>query len=209
VTDHPIIFSGPMVRAILDGRKTQTRRLVTVPWRGGRRVLPYEPYYAEKDGRLLWCDEYGDYHAMEPACPYGGPGDRLWVRETAYISPPHWTCAEASTHRDSEGAPRVVSYCAGLGPHGHVAAAEYGIRRTPSIHMPRWASRVTLEITGVRCERLQDICREDAMAEGWPGEGDPVAWFSGLWDTINGERAPWKSDPWVWVVSFARVEKAP
>src|SRR3989344_1821939 len=81
--ERPILFSAPMVRAILAKKKTQTRRLVTVPWKGSSRALPYEPYWVDTDGNLFACDEYGDYHRAEDVLrPFGGAGDRLWVRET-------------------------------------------------------------------------------------------------------------------------------
>ena len=86
MSEHPILFNADMVRSILEGRKTQTRRPVVVPWKGGKRVPPYEPYYVEEDGRLFFEDEYGDFHPMEQRCPFGKPGDILWVRETWRVS---------------------------------------------------------------------------------------------------------------------------
>ncbi|EIU6857780.1 MULTISPECIES: hypothetical protein [Pseudomonas] len=219
--ERPILFSGPMVRAILEGRKTVTRRIakpVKHPDLGniyapGALVLEHEPQ-----------------HVVDRACPYGQPGDRLWVRET-------WTdvnmCgAPALAYRadedirdlmeepgflDDRGAfnyddPRVKPY-----PFACWYAELDQARWRPSIHMPRWASRILLEITSVRVERLQDISEEQAIAEGPPGLAFPAPpgshWvtedgrrraFMRLWDDVNGAGA-WDANPWVWVVEFKRV----
>ena len=202
--EHPILFSAPMVRAILEGRKTQTRRVVAHP---GLANLSY----VVDCGDGWWGDEEGDFQAR---CPYGEPGDRLWVRET-------W----AETDH-SDGTP-VVSYRAG----GCIAVGRDGIRGPvcllstiawdetphvdqwrPSIHMPRWASRILLEVTGVRVERLQEITVSDAICEGYDGSiTDPIdpsiRWYSALWEQINGP-ASWEANPWVWVISFRRIEGA-
>lgn len=162
---RPILFSGLMVNAILEGRKVVTRRAVTVPWAKGKRCAPYEPYYIEDDGRLLWMDEAGDYHAMERISPYGFAGDHLYVRETfAYVN---------------AGSPdQEIAYEADCGAclyneHGLVGTGYYlgsnfqpvtGWK--PGIHMPRWASRITLKIEDVRVERLQRITTDDVWAEG-------------------------------------------
>ena len=203
--ERPILFSGKMVRAILDGRKTQTRRVM--------RVGKDEPEWASVhvdgsgDGWIGWSP-----HAVSAAetlrfypgaagfkCPYGRPGDRLWVRETFRVSG-HDEC-------------RKIADCAGS-DHVHYKADKneppaVGIWR-PSIFMPRWASRIDLEILSVRAERLQDISEEDARAEGMTLAGTPPfttyrGAFAYGWDTINGKRAPWASNPWVWVVGFQRV----
>ena len=129
-------------------------------------------------------------------CPYGKPGDRLWVRETHYV----WSagCQDGSGRRIDYRATEPDAPCTW----------------TPSIHMPRWASRLTLRVTDVRAERLNDISPEDAAAEGWPGpdENDtiasayPIAWYARLWDQINGPRS-YDSNPWVWVVAFERAQQ--
>lgn len=181
--EHPILFSAPMVRAILDGKKTQTRRL------------------AKCDGNPF-PSASGAWVAMNAAkqsitemrCPYGAPGDRLWVRETHYV----WN----SGNKDGTG--RYIAYRA--------SDPDSPCTWTPSIHMPRWASRIELEVTDVRLEGLNDISPEDAAAEGWPGpdaantirSSYPIAWYSHLWDQINGKRHPWESNPWVWCVSFGK-----
>jgi hypothetical protein len=207
--ERPILMSAPMVRAILAGRKTQTRRLVTVPWRGSQRTLPYEPYWIDTDGVLQFCDETGDYRPwVDCVAPYGKPGERLWVKET---------------FREVFGETRYRASIAEL----------HGETWKPSIFMPRKLSRITLEVTDVRVQRVQDISEEDAKAEGlspitkdghlikwgipdrdglpgtdndgWPWqewERDPRKAFAKLWDKINGKRAPWSESPWVWVVSF-------
>lgn len=187
MTERPILFSGPMVRAILDGRKTQTRRLVVCR---SKRATDFD----------LWL--------QEAECPYGQPGDRLWVRET-------W----------GRSTDLVRGYV--YATDQHVSRFDIlGERWTPSIHMPRAASRLSLEVTSVRVERLQNISEEDALAEGIREDGEPWAseygwgvadrrvWaantarqrFEYAWDRINGDRAAWASNPWVWCVGFKRVE---
>ena len=191
--ERPILFSAPMVQAILDGRKTQTRRVV--------KPQPTEfvggPGVTLQDGSpapLIPLDDSVEPYGREIACPYGKPGDRLWVRET-------WHDASSSLHS-------CALYRAdGIDLHWD--------KWTPSIHMPRWASRITLEITSVRVERLQEISEADAQAEGWTRRPevstDPQVhkeaardWFMGLWESINGPGS-WDTNPWVWVIEFRRL----
>ena len=166
--ERPILFSGPMVRAILDGRKTQTRR-------------PYNPKagFPREDGEVTptTADAWTDYGP----CPLGQPGDRLWVRET-------WT-------QNTSG---VVWYRA----DGHPIAD--GLWR-PSIHMPRWASRITLEITHVWVERVQDITEDGAIREGMVrvDRCSPFQMFRDTWQSIYGT---WDANPFVWAVEFRRVK---
>lgn len=208
MTEHPILFSGPMVRALLAGWKTQTRRLVTVPWHKGQRTLPYSPYYDDWDGVLRIVDEYGDWHDFTDrvACPHGQPGDRLWVRET-------WRGADG--WRPENG--HLIEYRADErrvwreAPEEVLSYQFTGNKWRPSIHLPRWASRLDLELTAVRVERLQVISEEDARAEGVSDEaiaehGSAREAFRVLWDSINGKRAPWASNPWVWVEGLAVAE---
>ena len=193
--EKPIIFSGPMVRAILDGRKTQTRRVV--------KPQPHETVgglgsmIAWRDFR--WC-RGGSIPDVAAECPYGQPGDRLWVRET-------W----ADTSKESRRCP--VSYRATWPPDDEECR---GFAWKPSIFMPRWASRLTLEVTGVRVERVQDITEEDALAEGVavdiglpycdPETPSARMMFKDLWNSINSRRSfGWDMNPFVWVVSFRRV----
>ena len=207
--ERPILFSAPMVRAILAGTKTQTRRAVKphkafVEW--GVKG-PGDAYDATVDdagqGFFLVAGDHG--YAGPVPCPYGQPGDRLWVREC-------WA-------RDDEDA--SLMYRADVGLGGDADEWERGrldgvprYRWRPSIHMPRWASRITLEVTGVRVERLNDISGPDAAAEGIQfralGAGVPLKgniWkqniekFRALWESINGAGS-WDANPWVWVVEF-------
>lgn len=180
--ERPIIFSSTMVRAILEGRKTQTRRIVR------ERDLPSPEY------------EYGR------PCPYGVPGDRLWVRETwmpiasGQIPGPvrYGAAYRADDGRKWREHTTRVEFADGreAGPL-HLEQAQHW---RPSIFMPHWASRITLEVTDVRVQRLQDISHDDAVAEGTAGRAD----FIGLWENING-RDSWKANPWVWAITFARV----
>jgi hypothetical protein len=195
VKERPILFSASMVRAILAGRKTQTRRVIAFPPRGAFVLVETRDGslwpYASDDGESQVCDD-GCEHPM--SCPYGAPGDRLWVRETFLTR-----CAGKVAHH--RAAFTDSADAAGFG-------AMYGGWK-PSIFMPRWASRLTLEVVSVRVERLQEITETDAAAEGIAplqmDNGDARPRFEGLWDTINGKRAPWSSNPWVWVVEFREV----
>lgn len=227
--EKPILFSAPMVRAILAGTKTQTRRVVTVPWKGSTRALPYGPYYVDdcdSPGRLMFCDEYGDYHEWSKcAAPYGAPGDRLWVRET-------WAPWSSTEDIENRGEAAVLADAKAQLPWACVmlrADANGGSvdvkRWRPSIFMPRWASRLLLEVVSVRVERLHAITPTDARAEGIklgelmparingePGQVmifDPIKAYAVLWDAINGKRdgCAWASNPWVWVIEFQRIEE--
>lgn len=210
--ERPILFSAPMVRAILDGRKTQTRRVVKhQPPAEARDVFtfhhpdPREHFYAF-DGNALLDWAY--------PCPYGEGGDRLYVRETWQHSNHPLGPYDSGCH---------VFYRADYldDPLGSdLELAKDGIRREwrPSIHMPRALSRITLEVTGVRVERLQDISESDAQAEGCSLEcmtptGDDngsaiygPGGYIALWESINGAGS-WNADPWVWVVEFKRLSE--
>ncbi|ARG86775.1 hypothetical protein [Pseudomonas aeruginosa] len=203
--ERPILFTGPMVRAILEGRKTVTRRVVKPqPDFLGSMVDPNTPFKPLDAG----------LHARI-TCPYGEPGDRLWVREA-------WA-ADAQVdaiapHDLSQGEP--IWYPADLSVRQTACSMISKGRGRSSIHMPRWASRILLEITAVRVERLQDISEEQALAEGVHGEpcdharqacSDIGCWgdtakgaFGFLWEQLNGAGA-WQANPWVWVVEFKRV----
>ncbi|MCM7577559.1 hypothetical protein UXO35_22070 [Enterobacter kobei] len=223
-----MIFNGEMVRAILDGRKTQTRRIMKIQPSDGFHPTHngydldlnahwYTPGVVDKNGYLQPAkkDVFGVADENEGyTCPFGAVGDRIWVRET-------W--AEAGA-----GAPDLKLYRANYPEHvpthyENVPPADE-IRWTPSIHMPRRACRLTLEITGVRVERLNGISETDAEAEGIDMEalfdaqdcydciadhnmtGRPTATgaFKYLWESIYGEES-WKSNPWVWVIEFKVV----
>lgn len=217
--ERPILFSAPMVRAILDGTKTQTRRIVKLPhqnplgqWEpttiggpnGGRTAAGVTIH----EQGAIWHTRTGDVLL----CQYGQPHDRLWVRET-WLG--WWNTADGS-----------LSHVAAFKADGY--ELERGERWMPSIHMPRKASRILLEVTGVRVERLQDISEADAIAEGiersveyptlWkrgPLHGDqntmkvtnfPKLAYRSIWEQINGHES-WAANPWVWVVEFRRIDQ--
>lgn len=166
--ERPILFSAPMVRAILAGSKTQTRRVV-------------------KTHELM----------HEFCCPYGVPGERLWVRETFWARKGIFPNAVPGYHD-------LVFYRADPDPAPNL---DRPLTWKPSIFMPRWASRLTLEITEVRLERLMSITHADAIAEGITGEQSPRAGYAALWDTINAKRGfDWASNPWVWALTFKMLE---
>jgi hypothetical protein len=207
VKEHPILFTGEMVLAILKGSKTQTRRLMKPQpsdFTPGPDVHPprhERAYFDAYDRGPNWCwwtpdDRQGPDWIR---CPYGVAGDRLWVRET-------WGLL------DTEPAAGPV------GAHVFYRAHEYERRDLrfqlwrPSIYMPRWASRIALEVGKVRVQRLHEVTDAEIEAEGLPPgawyrvPGGPVKWYQTLWDRINGQRATWKSNPWVWVIDFKRIE---
>jgi hypothetical protein len=232
--ERPIIFSAAMVRAILEGRKTQTRRAMKPQ---PRQLNEHKPdgYYAIKLPRfgVIRSRKFHGFPSFKDYCPYGKSGDRLWVRET-------W---RASSCHDDLSPMKIPD-----GSSVEYAADQEKIftgKNRPSIFMPRWASRITLEITNVRVERLQDISEADAIAEGgqWTDNG-PRKWlkpgiafedaykingwnegwshigetdqykclssakmsYANLWESINGTGS-WDADPWVWVLEFKRVEQ--
>lgn len=224
--ERGIIFNGEMVRALLDGRKTQTRRIMKVqPERSGlglRRVV--ESKNGIDDGKYFWSqsDATGLKSRSKPfSCPFGTVGDRIWVREAFRV---HSRATDVATlvykasERNSwtEQTHRVpVAVC------NKPATPE---KWTPSLHMPRWASRILLEITNVGVQRLQDISSGDAVREGicqLPASGryclspgdqyfggashSAKEVYSWLWSSIYGEES-WKTNPWVWVIEFKRVE---
>ncbi|WP_164052519.1 hypothetical protein [Serratia marcescens] len=214
--ERPVIFNGDMVRAIINGRKTQTRRVIAnvIP----DNCIPLQKPTKTKDGIYT--------HVMDAPghglCPFGKVGDRLWVRET-------WADVNHDGHPaiayradgglraigeddGEEEDPNLEKYWFAQWYADLISGAEGNWR--PSIHMPRWASRITLEITAVRVERLNDISHEDAKAEGCCyGRGGgipdfavtPADHFPTLWASIYGEES-WGANPWVWVIEFRRLE---
>lgn len=194
--ERPILFSAPMVRAILGGTKTQTRRIIKPQPEARWNHVGGSAFCTGGHDRGDDCD--GD---VVLSCPYGQLGDRLWVRET-------WA-------KQPNG---QAIYCADLNSDG---VSRWAATWKPSIHMPRWASRILLEIVSVRVERLQDISEDDAQAEGIAyserfcgyciGEAehfnshDPRQSYFSLWEAINGAGSV-IANPWVWVVEFRRVE---
>lgn len=210
--ERPILFSGEMVRAILNNLKRNTRRIVMPRSKPNLAPLSMEPWYSDdeqlfhydkqfelidgrvhyrKDGQPVWIGKHPDYPTGEKffTCPYGKVGDHLWVRETFVV--------------------------AGTGACFYRADGEIEERYwawQPSIYMPREYSRISLEITNVRVERLQDISDADAQAEGVDRGTEPIVSaryaFGQLWNSINAKRGyDWDSNPWVWVVEFRRVEQ--
>ncbi len=216
-----MIFNGEMVRAILDGRKTQTRRVIANV--GNDNCLPLQKRTKTKDGiytHVIDAPIYG-------LCPFGKIGDRIWVRETwsdvnldgapavAYRADDEvYDLMEDKSLLDEDGAfnyqdPRVRKYQFAAWHSDLISGIEGDWR--PSIHMPRWASRLTLEITCVRVERLRDLSEDDAKSEGItpPSGGVLPGWeyrinFRDLWMSIYGADN-WEANPWVWVIEFKVV----
>ncbi|WP_313129470.1 hypothetical protein [Pseudescherichia vulneris] len=205
--ERGMIFNAEMVRALLDGRKTQTRRIMKVQLSSGVRTSPFV-----KSG-------FEDGHGKEICCPFGAVGDRIWVREAfATLEPGSYEPV-----KPCDGYAQVVRYAAS----DRLANSDRDVRGfnwRPSIHMPRWASRLTLEITNVGVQRLQSISQNDAAREGLvrlPASGrycinqgdqyfgsashDAREVFSWLWSSIYGDDS-WNANPWVWVIEFRRVE---
>ena len=208
VRERPILFSGPMVRAILEGRKTQTRRVVV-------------DRAKHEDGWVTTCPGEGftpELVRRDFTCPYGEPGDRLWVRESG------WQPKEPSEQDLREGADTWPKYVYDADEPLGACYSEWGWKHRPSIHMPRWASRLTREITDVRVERLQEISEADARAEGFPLNHNDEAYtvppiggtrewnnygiasLSLAWDKLNAKRGyGWHANPWVWALTFVAV----
>lgn len=219
--ERPILFSAPLVRALLAGTKTVTRRLIRPQPQGHHwENLPPEARYRHyvgvmEDGAGLVCASVhhitvNGRESMEedpPArCPFGVPGDRLWVRE-AWSHDSETLEAARVRHEDMMGGDAIYYRATEENPD------ESGLRWRPSIHMPRWASRIDLEVTEVRVERLQEITEHDAAREGVsdmvrvPGSiGESTrAKFFYLWGEVHGIRVTRDYNPWVWVVRFRRI----
>ena len=209
--ERPILFSAPMVRAILDGSKTQTRRVVKPVGKDDSFALVdygdgWWPYRSDDGESSIRADG----NETPISCPYGKKGSRLWVRET-------WQAVNGN-----DRARHIVTHPAPDRGWIEYAATprtdEPAYKWRPSIHMPRWASRITLEITDVRVERLNSISEADARAEGAPGYEEGIdapppdedcewsyyASYRRLWERINGSGS-WDANPWVWVVQFKRA----
>lgn len=255
MTEHPILFSDPMVRAILEKRKTQTRRLVKAgrsqKWLTPDMFTRVQRWAPSCDGwwtmavgepsRIVHCGrEMDGGHIGSVRCPFGQSGDRLWVREAWGFRGRHWNnqaperegvsiayrtdgdMREFSIANNSWDPPRQTCIPSlsrsgrehSTAEHYEKCLTRYWRMWRPSISMPRWASRILLEVTGIRVQRLQDITEEDARAEGVePVSTDDApsgavyrAAFGLLWDSINGQRASWASNPWVFAISFEVLE---
>lgn len=204
MTDRPILFSGPMVRAILQGRKHQTRRLT------GLKQFNSCPDRWRREGEHFAFDGGFEY-APVPRCPYGQPGDRLWVRESAKLNS---VCRDqwVSVHYLADD--ELIEY-----PYRDPKPFNF-LKPTNSLFMPRWASRITLEVTNIRVERVQQISEEDAEAEGFPIHvvertflkcyPEPnerarkrIEAFARYFDLLNP--GTWDLNPYVWVLEFKEV----
>lgn len=224
--ERPVIFNGEMVRAILDGRKTQTRRVMAVqPESNQFGLLRITDSTKRSDiGQYHWAESNATGTHQRSAlfsCPFGQVGDRLWVRETFAVlgnedgCPIDWD--GNLIKGDEKKAARIYKASCWQEPGNYGLWSipdrdtQYEGTWRPSIHMPRWASRISLEITSVRVERLNDISEEDAKAEGvkagvCPGHEHMMhqVAFSELWQSIYGEES-WRANPWVWVIEFKQV----
>lgn len=209
MSERPIIFSGAMVRAILEGQKTQTRRIAPL-------LLPGEKHYIHAESHDEWLKK------RVSQCPHGKPGDRLWVREewrphSALEDGPITVqfradnATKCTAHRHGSG--EYEAWCDRIATEAAEVYERGGEQRwRPSIHMPRWASRITLEIEDVRVQRVQDISEDDARAEGvephtvgCSSVKRHISAFADLWDSINAKRGyGWDANPWVWAITFRR-----
>jgi hypothetical protein len=235
--ERPILFSGPMVRAILEGRKTMTRRIlkpqpdmamdgeICPDGSGGYSWEPVWPQGHKKAGKIV----------CSLSCPYGGPGDRLWVRESWALTHPSFDyetqCVdefipfEGKIPKEMPDSYWKVVYGANFNEMQVHKDDRFIKNWKPSIHMPRWASRLTLEIVDVRPERLQEITEEDVVKEGiqkpycsvssknlyqiWVNgkciENEKAAFvYQSLWNSINGPGS-WEANPWIWTIEFKRI----
>ena len=201
VRERPILFSGPMVRAILEGRKTQTRRPI--------KVDDIYTTVDDTDGKpFAWqSDECGDWYEMP--CPYGKPGDLLWVRETWQIFRVYEDTWNGGYEADLWDGPIPRE----RPNHAWITYAvddPGGRPWRPSIHMPRWASRITLRVTGVWIERLCEITTADAESEGFSpiyygSAVSAIEPFADAWNAMYSKRGlGWSDNPWVWVVEFEK-----
>lgn len=203
--ERPIIFSAADVQAILNDRKTQTRRVAKPINDCFGPAFPCNPLDEIRceggTATFLWQNRVDDTHETRFRCPYGMPGDWLWVREA-------WTIEDPDKLH-------LLSHEGGQNPdwiyYRDPVHEGTGLRWRPSIHMPRWASRITLEITSVRVQRLQEISSRDAWCEGArcscmspvPECKGNIESFADLWDSINGVDS-WDANPWVWAIEFRR-----
>ncbi|EJB6975342.1 hypothetical protein RJ219_004330 [Enterobacter hormaechei] len=218
--ERGMIFNGEMVRAILDGRKTQTRRIIKDCTVGRDPISKF----IQIGKKFIGCYPEDVPELIRECCPYGVPGDRIWVRET--FQGPLFDFEQMEAYQEDSSKfkkPEFCVYKADGKPAPEFFDADDNLHCgwRPSIHMPRWASRITLEITGVRVEQLKSISEEEARSEGvarlregfWkhyqPGwtqhQLSARGSFATLWDSIYGS-GEWDRNPWVWVVEFNRIE---
>lgn len=221
MADRPILMSAPMVRALLAGTKTQTRRVLRVPAHPAVRDWVLDSEFratARAHSEEVATQYVTTFPHGRVRCPYGQPGDRLWVRENGWQRP---ECSERDM-RDGADTWPAYEYDADGIDHAHVELLkEWGWKRRPSIHMPRWASRITLALTDVRVQRVQEISEDDALAEGADGphpaswhpdasEIGPSSYVSGyrdIWNSINGPGS-WEANPWAWALTFKATKNS-
>lgn len=196
----PIIFSGNMVLAILDDRKTQTRRVI--------KPQPPHDFGSWNNATLMSGTDGEDF-----GCPYGKPSDRLWVRETWAVfdfegpqdKPDAYSIGYRADDECNWFYPPAEQRDLRLEKWGNYADPD-GYWR-PSIHMPRWASRLELEIIEIRVQRLRDIGQDDICQEGQPQGVEPIGWYCELWDALNAKRGfGWDTNPWVWILTFKTAD---
>lgn len=223
--ERPILFSGAMIRAILTGQKTQTRRVVKPQpyidamgnfcWDGWNFGQDFNGPHIQAIASPIPSSKTGRVH-----CPYGKPGDRLWVRES-WFQRGEWNpyCGPEGVDLEDArwiGSKEIVYAADRPKPKGDPNKRIFW-RSRPSIHLPRWASRILLEVVTVRVEHLQDISEADAEDEGIDflrhvQDADETLTardlYECLWDSINGDSS-WAANPWVWVVEFKRAEEQP
>lgn len=201
IKERPILFSGDMVKAILEGRKKQTRRVIKLPkWSTGN----WSDFEVSDDGKpLIVCKKTGCL--AEIPCPYGQPGDQLWVKETWWDHKERPKNEHGVVYYDCDQLPSLTK--------DKSRWLHEWYKKRPSRFMPRWASRINLEILSIRVERLQDMDEFGAIAEGANFEMNPVTshmstkyGFMNLWDSINYKKYPWGSNPWVRVIEFKVLE---
>lgn len=225
ISSRPILFNGPMVRALLAGTKTQTRRIMKVqPTNESYRMWQTLSTTGDRRnvGRFHWVKTEGEPERIVDEgpyfhCPYGQPGDQLWVREIwrSGLSLDKWSPKQIAAAAIDAGYRKhwaPIQFEAGESVNEYVHTlrdfgGKWGKKRA-SIHMPSWASRITLEITGVRVERLQAISNADAKAEGVSKNQCPdwhaISDYLVLWESLNGPGS-WALNPWVWVIEFKLV----
>jgi hypothetical protein len=221
--ERPILFSAPMARAILAGTKTQTRHIIKPQPDITEEWIEKNDQWSAGLTLSQMVDAAWQSGFVDVRCPYGEPGDRLWVRETWCLDDPEYAPQTPPTPRPMKGN-RFAWYAA---TEPDVEGEDNKSPWKPSIHMPRWASRLLLEVVSVRVDRLQEITEKDAIAEGIAKHTEPPrlrGWWAGpegngylsakdayraLWDSINGKRSPWADSPWVWVVEFKKIEVQP
>lgn len=220
MTDRPILFSAPMVRALLDGRKTQTRRVIRNV-RQDNSITIRKPT-KKKMGTCTHVIDACEFPQLLPI--RAKAGDRLWVREAHYLTDDGDSEYAVFAEDEASVAAHIEDMHKIMASHPSIDWSRH-LRWRPSIHMPRWASRLTLTVTDVRVQRLREISEEDAIAEGlevvgnFPrtqyrdysrtvvGTGVPQLSFMTLWDSLNAKRAPWDSNPWIAAYTFTTEKR--